>query len=55
MAPAKPDCAAPGVRGRTEAPPPFLPLVRQTGQGGVTHPSPPFGVASVLSNMDVSD
>ena len=55
LATTRPDRAAPEVWGRTEATPPFLPLVRQTGRGGVTgsvtlfvaHPAPPYGVASV--------
>ena len=42
----RPDRTAPEVRGRTEATPPFLPLVRQTEQGFVTgfvtYPVPPF-------------
>ena len=40
------DRTAAEVRGRTEATPPFLPLVRQTEQGFVTgfvtYPVPPF-------------
>ena len=52
----RPDRADTGEKGRTEATPPFLPLVRQSGlgfgAGGVTwfgaHPAPPLmGVASV--------
>ena len=52
---ARPDRAAPEVRARTGATPPFLPLVRHAGRGGVSggvsigvspHP-PPFGVAPV--------
>ena len=52
---ARPDRAAPDVRGRTGATPPFLPLVRHAGRGGVSggvsigvspHP-PPLGVAPV--------
>ena len=38
----RPDRTAAEVRGRTEATPPFLPLVRQTEQGFVTYPVPPF-------------
>ena len=47
----KPDRADTEEKGKTEATPPFLPLVRQTGRGfgagGVTgfgaHPAPPLG------------
>ena len=42
----RPDRADTEEKGRTEATPPFLPLVRQTGQGFVTgfvtYPVPPF-------------
>ncbi len=51
----RPDRAAPAVKGRTGATPPFLPLVRHAGRGGVSGyvsigvspPPPPFGVAPV--------
>ena len=47
----RPDRADTGEKGKTEATPPFLPLVRQSGlgvgAGGVTwfgaHPAPPYG------------
>ena len=51
----RPDHAAPEVRRRTGATPPFLPLVRHAGGGFVSrfvsqfvsHRKPPFGVAPV--------
>ena len=58
---AKPDCTAPGVRGRTGATPPFLPLVRQTGRGGVPGgvpegvPPPPPLLGSLPSDLSLRE